>query len=553
MVAEKLSREERANREIGVTEISRRGAMFLALSFLLVIYGVPLTQLAIDINNQERFLFELPDVSGEHSLQSKVITANKQLLKGFDQLEGDLEEGSFLRELFLPPLQYVFSNYLKQGNEKVVHGDSGYLFYRPAVDYLIGPPFLDRMQIDRRLQSHALWEQPVQPDPVMSIRAFHEQLAARNIELVLLPVPVKAAIIPSSLSLHDVQKPLANRSWNTFIKQLQEAGVLLLDIRDILYTYHVRTNDGYLKTDTHWSPAAMKSVANRLAQFLITREPALRGDANYAIHRSEHGGPGDLGRMLLLPQKSSSIQTEEVIVDQVIEETGMIWQPDKQSPILLLGDSFTNIYSSSGLQLGAGGGLAEHLSLYLQRPVDVLARNDDGAYSSREMLAVEMQRGRDRLAGKRFVIWEFAERELSHGDWKMIPLMVGTALQSSFVSLAAGSNPIHVSGTVDALSESPRPGTVPYRDNVVTLHLVDLEGEQVSTEQSQALVYGFGMRDNKLTELARLRPGDRVSMLLSSWDDVEIEYGSYRRTSLDDEMIELELPNWGVINDKKSR
>ena len=553
MAAEKLSREERANREIGVTEISRRGALFLVLSFLLGIYLVPLTQLAIDINNKERFVFDLPEVSDERSLRSKLISANKQLLKGFDQLESDLEERSLLRALFLPPLQYVFSNYLKQGNEKVVHGDSGYLFYRPAVDYLIGPAFLDKQQIDKRLQSHALWEQPVQPDPVESIRAFHEELASRNIELVVLPVPVKAAIIPSSLSLQDVQKPLANRSWNSFIRQLEEAGVLLLDIRDILYTYHARTNDGYLKTDTHWSPAAMKSVAKTLAEFLLTRDPALRGNTHYTVHRSGYGGPGDLGRMLLLPERSSSIQVEEVIVDQVVEETGMIWQPDKQSPVLLLGDSFTNIYSSSGLQLGEGGGLAEHLSAYLQRPVDVLARNDDGAYSAREMLAAEMRRGRDRLAGKRFVIWEFAERELSHGDWKIIPLMVGTAQHASFFSLAAGSNPIHVSGTVDSLSESPRPGTVPYRDNVVTLHLVDLEGEQVSGEQSQALVYGFGMRDNKLTELAKLRPGDRVSMLLSSWDDVETEFGSYRRTSLEDEMIELELPNWGVIDDQKSK
>ena len=55
------------------------------------------------------------------------------------------------------------------------------------------------------------------------------------------------------------------------------------------------------------------------------------------------------------------------------------------------------------------------------------------------------------------------------------------------------------------------------------------------------------MRDNKMTPLASLRPGDRVSLTLSSWEERETEYGSYRRTSLDDEMIELELPNWGVI------
>jgi hypothetical protein len=40
-------------------------------------------------------------------------------------------------------------------------------------------------------------------------------------------------------------------------------------------------------------------------------------------------------------------------------------------------------------------------------------------------------------------------------------------------------------------------------------------------------------------------------MSLSAWEEVEGEYGSYRRSPLDDEMMELELPNWGTLHHEK--
>jgi alginate O-acetyltransferase complex protein AlgJ len=58
-------------------------------------------------------------------------------------------------------------------------------------------------------------------------------------------------------------------------------------------------------------------------------------------------------------------------------------------------------------------------------PVDVICRNDDGSHATREMLVQELRRGRDRLEGKRLVVWEFAARELASGDWKVLQLETG--------------------------------------------------------------------------------------------------------------------------------
>ena len=98
------------------------------------------------------------------------------------------------------------------------------------------------------------------------------------------------------------------------------------------------------------------------------------------------------------------------------------WEPRADADLLLLGDSFTNVYSQPDLGWGEGAGLAEQLSYELQRPVDRIAINAGGAWSARERLAAELRRGNDRLAGKRVVVYEFAARELTSGDWRRIDL-----------------------------------------------------------------------------------------------------------------------------------
>jgi alginate O-acetyltransferase complex protein AlgJ len=67
---------------------------------------------------------------------------------------------------------------------------------------------------------------------------------------------------------------------------------------------------------------------------------------------------------------------------------------------------------------GEAAGLGEQLSFALQRPIDRIIQNDQGAHATRGLLAREP----DRLDGKRVVIWQFAARELAFGDWKVIEM-----------------------------------------------------------------------------------------------------------------------------------
>jgi alginate O-acetyltransferase complex protein AlgJ len=174
-------------------------------------------------------------------------------------------------------------------------------------------------------------------------------------------------------------------------------------------------------------------------------------------------------------------------------------------------------------------------------------RNSDAAFATREMLANELARGRDRLAGKKLVIWEFAARELAFGNWKLLNIRLGTPAQSRFFTPAAGEE-LQVTGTVEAISPVPRPGSVPYADHITAIHVADMSiAGRAATEPLQAIVYLWSMRGNIWTPGARLRQGDRVTLRLRAWADVSPQLEQINRSEIDDPALQLEEPAWGEL------
>jgi len=143
--------------------------------------------------------------------------------------------------------------------------------------------------------------------------------------------------------------------------------------------------------------------------------------------------------MLRLSAGQTLFQPQPVTVKRIVGARSKLpWQPSAAADVLVLGDSFSSIFSSDQMGWGDSAGFVEHLAYYLGRPLDRLIRNDAGAHATREMLAKELQRGSDRLAGKKVVIWEFASRELACGDWKLLPLVLGERKMTEFYAPGAG-------------------------------------------------------------------------------------------------------------------
>ncbi len=556
-------REQQAREQVGVTRISRATAWFIALAFVLLIGLIPLVQKVDDLRafvEGDRLtwvprVFDLlsavPEVRNEFQQAegpwfARVLVANRALLRAMDRFEDDLEDASALGQRVRPWMQQALAR-LGAGNEQALVGRDGWLFFRPGLEYLTGPGFLEPRQIARRAVAAESWLPAPQPDPRVALIDFHRQLESRDIQLVVLPTPVKATIHPEQFSAGlDPMVSLDNPSFERFIDDLEAAGVLVFDPIPLLMQAKAEAGAAqYLATDTHWRPESMERVSAALAAFL--REHGLEPQthpAGYEIVEQQVVNFGDITRMLDLPAGQRIFPEESVVVRQVRDRRGDLWRADSDADVLLLGDSFSNIFSLEAMGWGEAAGFAEHLSLALQRPVDRIARNDQAAFATREALARELARGRDRLDGKRIVIYQFASRELAVGDWKRIELTLGEPLPARFLAPETGQT-LSVKGVVAAVSPVPRPGTVPYADQVMSLHLVELESDGVPLEDPQAVVYTWGMRENVWTPAARLRVGDEVTLTIRPWDAVADAYEGINRSELDDFELQLVEPVWG--------
>ena len=545
----RLSREEEAELALTRTVFTPGTAAALSAIFLLTITSVPLIQIVASLRAGRRLpiteiVRTLPSAREIAAVRS--LHAVWNLLPHAEELksaEKTLENESVVSQRLLPAVQSVLVGRLGAGNEQVYLGRDGWLFYRPDVDYLTEPGFLEPARLKQR--SHAA---DVQPDPVKAIVQFRDQLAARGIDLLVLPVPTKASIEGEKLSAKaQPAETLQNRSFGEFQKRLNAAGVRVFYSAPALMERKAAAPNEplYLRTDTHWRPATMELIARRLAASLHLSPPETAVRAT--LDEKEIAGHGDVARMLKLPTNQQIYPPETVAIHQVTAGNGL-WRPSPDADVLLLGDSFANIFSLEALGWGEAAGFAEHLSAALGgRPLDCILRNSDGAFATREMLAKELARGRDRLAGKKLVVWEFAERELAFGNWKLLDLKVGEPAPARFYVPAAGEE-IEVTGTIEAVASVPRPGSVPYRDHIVAVHVSEMRlsrGEEGAA--LSAIVYLWSMRDDVWTPAAHFRPGDRITVRLRRWSDVASRYEQTNRSELDDPALQLEEPAWGEL------
>jgi alginate O-acetyltransferase complex protein AlgJ len=389
-----------------------------------------------------------------------------------------------------------------------------------------------------------------QPDPRVAILQFHQQLAERNIRLVLMPTPDKATIQPEKFSSrYQGRQMLAhNPSYRQFLDELEAEGVLVCDVTDALAEYRDRSGNAvYLATDTHWRPEAMELAAAELAR-LIEEQIVLAAtavDHDWRQTSKDVKNLGDIAMMLKLPQNQGLFAEEAVTIHPVTDAAGNPWRPDPSAEVLVLGDSFANIYSLELMNWGCAAGLVEQLSFALNRPVETILRNDDGAYATRALLSRELAQGEDRLAGKKVVVWQFAVRELAVGDWKLLDMTLKQSRKPTDDPLPV-SRELIVSGTIAAKSAAPRTGQMPYAHHIFTLDLTHLQVHRGTLTESKIAVYLFSMRNHHNTPAFSWPVGKRVKLKLQSWKpDYFRRYGRINRTETDD--IELERPWWGEV------
>ncbi len=520
------------------TEVSRPVAIALSVAFAAGLLIVPLADGLLGAWRQPwQAAVAAGDkvtraLGGSAPWSRRLLDANRAALAGIGNFETTMEDSSALVAAVRPATLDALLRFGGAGSEEAYMGRGGWLFYRPDVDALLRPA--------ARLETAA-----------QGVAEFAADLAQRGIRLVLVPTPGKASIHPEQIARGRDRgnAPLMPSGWDTFGENLQSAwkkaeaardlpdelAPVVVDPSRLLRERAVSSGEAqYLVNDSHWSPSAMEAVAAEIA----TAAGGARAMTEPQPVRPIEG-LGDTARMLELPAGSPLLQTQEVIVSPVEG-----WMPDREAPLLLLGDSYTNIYSAEDLGWGTGAGLAERLSQRLGYRVDRLSRNDAGALSARRMLAAETARDPAWLGGKKVIVWQLALRELVDGDWSPVELPSATPMAPADFLVVPPGAPQEVTATVADLGPLPQRGATPYREYLTAVHLTDLQDAAGNKLDGEAVAYVFTMRDLELLPAAAVKSGDRVRVRLVNYDENAALLDSLNRGELDDVELMLQTPNF---------
>jgi hypothetical protein len=322
--------------------------------------------------------------------------------KNLRVFENELKESSWLNQMLRPRMQCLNFFMLNDPGDKGLVGREGWYFYKPGVRYLVEP-------------------YPSGAGVASAIISFRDQLAKRDIRLLVVPVPGKASVYPGRLAARATGKgEQIHANTRRLIEELRASDVEVVDVFETLRQERSSASLGklYLSQDTHWSPAGVKLAASVVAKKIRDMGLAPTPAVDYNLKPVSLARLGDVIRMMKSPGIERRVEPEKVLCSQVVRRSsGELYADDVESPILVLGDSFLRIYQYDAPR---SAGFISHLAHQLRSPLTSVV-NDGGAST---LVRRDLLSRPDKLAGKKLVIWEFVERDIRFGKdgWQDVPL-----------------------------------------------------------------------------------------------------------------------------------
>ena len=305
---------------------------------------------------------------------------------------------------------------LSDADPRIFKGIGGWYFLKAELAHIAKREFWGARSRDVSLST-----KPDSADPVPAIVDFNNQLKAKGIELILLPVPAKAFVYPDKLDA-SLKAPGSERLdyyHVRFYDVLKKQGVKVLDIMPLLLNERAMGNKVYCETDAHWSAYACEIAASELAGMLKSASwyaeiPKRKMNAAEKTIRIS----GDL-----VTNEEPKL-TEDLAVRVITDGTGQYIEAAEASPVILMGDSHTLVFHDGGDMLCEGAGLFDQLAYELAFAPDLIGVRGSGSTASRVNLFRKSKYYAEYLADKKVVIWCITVREFteSPSGWKLVPV-----------------------------------------------------------------------------------------------------------------------------------
>ncbi len=263
-------------------------------------------------------------------------------------------------------------------------------------------------------------------DPVKVIAAYKEELEALGVDLVLVPVPAKAAVYPEKLWEKvgvDEGVPVEGSVFATksFYDELRAAGVEVVDLEPV---FRKARRDGtlgkvYCEQDAHWSPEGAELAAKEVFGE-IGNADWLKSVPKVDVAVGEPENLKIKGDLVEGDLKDTPAET--VVMRRAGGGRMEPLEKDGNSPVLLLGDSHLLVFTDGGGDFHTkGAGFRDHLQARLGFATDVVANRASGEDVARSVLAGKARRDPGYWKKKKLVVWLFSARGFTQGKWREIP------------------------------------------------------------------------------------------------------------------------------------
>ena len=398
---------------------------------------------------------------------------------------------------------------LKEGNRNVRIGKDGWLFLDDAIESLTGQgPFHDEPF-------------PFKKDgnsPVDAIKRFADQLDNFGARLILVSIPSKAMIYPEKIN-HNIKGPISHPDAQRLVSELNSLPNLdVLDITRSLFNLK-KEKKVFLKQDTHWTPEAMEEAAKIIANHIKSMDINIDKVNLNPKQKEGRKAYGDLVEKINI--WDGAFNQESVIAKPIKGNTR-----DRNSEIILLGDSFTNIYSSNeGLGWGNNAGLPEHIASNVGTPIDVISINGGGATEVRKKLAQRRGSSED-MKNKKVVIWAITCRDLFLSQEQCIDRNISwenVSFDKRPLEKKPKNNKITIRAKLIGKPKIPDPNQTTYKDLLygADYEIIETISGQVPEEGKKIAIVNWAFKNRVLLPSANYEIGSVRNLQLMPFEEMK--------------------------------
>ena len=165
----------------------------------------------------------------------------KRGIKVTDGKAAYVQEAASLKDYVL------YSAFGVSGNEKVIAGDEGWLFFAETLDDYTGARLLSDEEIENIARK---------------LKSLNDHCAKNGAELCFIIAPNKNTIYPEFMP--NYYKNSDNSNFSRLLDSLEAQGVKAPDARELLLKHKHNEDTLYYKTDTHWNAKGAAIIADYL-------------------------------------------------------------------------------------------------------------------------------------------------------------------------------------------------------------------------------------------------------------------------------------------------